>query len=111
MDASRELKSLEAQEFVKNNGTVMRVILACHKRGWFSIRELADTLSAYRLTLDDIMDAVGYFEDMGYIKVRDIETKEEISSCDAEYDEIELRLFGAGHRMARGIIEDGGICL
>ena len=109
MNISRELKSKEAQKFTKNNGVVMRVIVTLHKRGWFGIKDLAEALEAYRIDIDDIMDAVGYFEDMGYIKVRDIDTKEEISSCGAEYDEIELRLFGEGRLIARGIAEDAGI--
>lgn len=111
MDANKELKNLEAQEFAKNNGIVMRAILSAHRQGWFKIRDLVNLLSAYRMTLDDIMDAVIYFEDMEYIKVRDAQSREAVSASDAEYDEIELRLFGKGHRMARGIIEDEGISL
>ena len=111
MDANRELKSMEAMEYQKNNGAVMRAILTTHRRGWFCIKDLVNLLSAYRMTLDDIMDAVIYFEDMGYVIVRDSTTKEKASACDLEYDEIELRLFGIGHTAARGIIEDEGISL
>lgn len=111
MDANREIKSMEAMDFAKNNGTVMRVILTCHKRGWFGISSLAQTLDAYRLSLDDIMDAVDYFDDMNYIEVRDISTKDTVKACDRDYDEIEIRLYRRGKLVARGIEEDEGISL
>ncbi|MBQ7794786.1 MAG: hypothetical protein IJ366_09770 [Clostridia bacterium] len=111
MDACKELKTMEAQEYRENNGIVMRIILTCHRRGWFDITELVQTLSAYKLTLDDIMDAVDYFDDSGYIETRDKESKAKVKPCDLDFDEIEIRLCGNGHLVARGIIKDDGISL
>ena len=34
-----ELANMEAEEFRKNNGTVIRTVMAAFKRGWFGIKD------------------------------------------------------------------------
>lgn len=106
-----ELTVMEAEEFTKNNGIVMRMIATMFRRGWFRIRELMQTLTPYNMGVEDIMDAVDYFEDRKYIDCRDVDTKVLVRSCDAEIGDIELRLTADGKLLGYQLIKDDGIDL
>lgn len=106
-----ELANMEAEEFRKNNGTVIRTVMAAFKRGWFGIKDLTSTLSAYRLSLDDVMDSIDYFEDRKYVEVRDRETKEVMRSADLDISDIEIRLTADGKLLGYQLISDDGIDL
>lgn len=111
MGIKEELRRDEKQDFCENNGLVMRTILACFKRGWFKTKELLYALEARELEINDVIAAVDYFADKGYIKTRDAETHEEVLPCDIDFDELEFRLHADGVQLGKHLIDDIGIDL
>nr|DAZ26047.1 MAG TPA: Minichromosome maintenance protein MCM [Caudoviricetes sp.] len=107
-----DLTAMDAADFCKANGTVMRIISTMFRRGWFKVRALLQTLAAYNMSIEDVLDAIDYFEDRGYIQVRDADTRTEMRSCDAqEIDEIEMRLTADGKLLGYKLMADDGIDL
>ena len=109
MNIAEEIKRDEARAFCRNNGIVMRTILMFFKRGYFKTKELYLNLKAFDLKMEDVLSALDYFDDMGYIQTRLIETGETVKPCEAEDDEIELRLHAKGKLLGHNLIKDEGI--
>lgn len=106
-----ELKKDEKQTFCANNGLVMRTIVTFFKRGWFKTNELLNTLAAYELETDDVIEAIDYFADRGYIQTRDAEAHEPVLPCDVDFEDLEIRLHANGVQLGRHLIDDIGIDL
>lgn len=107
-----DFADMMAAGFRKNNGIVIRTINAAFKRGWFKVKDLGQMLTAYSMSLNDIMDAIDYFEDRGYVEARDTDTKKNMRTCDIEeVDDIELRLTADGKLLGYQILADNGIDL
>ncbi len=111
MKIKEELIKDEKETFCQNNGIVMRTIVTFFKRGWFKTKELLRTLEAYELEISDVTGAIDYFADMGYIKVRDSETHEEVLPCDMDFEDLEIRLHANGVQLSNHLISDIGIDL
>ncbi len=109
MNIADEIKKDEAKEFCQNNGIVMRTILIFFKRGYFKVRDLYLNLKAFDLKKEDVLSALDYFDDMGYIETRLLSTHERVKPCEAEDDEIELRLHAKGKLVGNSLLEDPGI--
>lgn len=111
MKIKDELTKIEKDDFCQNNGVVMRAIITNFKRGWFKIKSLLRYLEAYEMELGDVIMAIDYFADMGYIKVRDGETHEEVLPCDMDFEDLEIRLHANGVQLSNHLISDIGIDL
>lgn len=111
MGIKEEMMHEEKQEFCTNNGLVMRTIITFFKRGWFKSEELLASLGAYDLKIADVVQAIDYFADRGYVKIRDSETHEEVLPCDTEFEEIEIRLHANGMQLGNHLVSDIGIDL
>ena len=109
MNIKEEMKAEEKQEFCTNNGLVMRTIITFFKRGWFKSEELLSSLYGYDLKTADVVDAIDYFADKGYIKTRDSETHEEVCPCDVDFEELEIRLHADGMLLGKHLTSDIGI--
>lgn len=111
MGIKEEMMNDEKQTFCVNNGLVMRTIITFFKRGWFKAEELRSALCAYDLKTVDLVDAIDYFADKGYIKTRDGETHEAILPCDAQFEDLEIRLHADGMLLGKHLTCDIGIDL
>lgn len=106
-----ELKKMEADKWAENNGIVMRTILAVFNRGYFKLKELTQTLSAYNISYNNVLDAIDYFDDLKYIEIKD-ETNRITHTYDEEnIDCLKFRVTATGTRLGYGKIEDDGIDL
>ena len=111
MGIKEELRRDEKQDFCENNGLIMRTILTFFKRGWFKTKELLLSLEAHELETNDVIDAIDYFTDRGYIRTRDSETHEEVLPCEIDFDDLEIRLHANGVQLGKHLIDDIGIDL
>ena len=111
MSIKEEMRAEEKQEFCKNNGLVMRTIITFFKRGWFKTEELLSSLCAYDLNTADVVDAIDYFADKGYIRTRDCETHKAAEPCDIEFEDLEIRLHADGVLLGKHLASDIGIDL
>ena len=112
MGIKNEIQKDEAQEFRKNNGIVMRNIITMFRRGWFKSKQLCESVDAYSLTREDVMDAIEYFSDRNYIETRYADTHEPVRPCDADnISDIEMRLCAGGVLVGKSLIDDVGIDL
>lgn len=109
MNISEELKKNEAKKFKENNGLVLRTIIMFHRRGYFTLNDLFNNLLAYEISKDEILCAIDYLEDEGMIEARMITTKELIHPCDAEENEIEIRVRSNGQLVLHNVIDNPGI--
>lgn len=110
MNIANEMKVKEANEFCRKNGVVMRIILTLFPRGFFTMDELLNALAAYKdMTIEDVLSAVDYFADKGYIGVRLIANKESVLPCDYDADEFEMRVRAEGVLVGKNLTEDIGI--
>lgn len=108
-DIKREFALAEAEKFKERNGIVMRMMATAFRRGWFGIKDVVQTLAAYDMGLDEILESIDYFEDRRYIECRDSETKCAVRSADCEPTEMEIRLTADGKLLGYSIISDEGI--
>lgn len=109
MNIAEEMKSMEAAAFKRNNGLILRTILMFHKRGYFTLKDLFNNMLAYEISKDDILAAVDFLEDEGMIEARLISSKEIIHPCDAEENEIEIRVKSTGQMILHNVIDNPGI--
>ena len=111
MNIKEEMRAEEKQEFCTNNGLVMRTIITFFKRGWFNAEALLESLCAYDIKTADVVDAIDYFADKGYIITRDAETREAVEPCDIELEDLEIRLHADGILLGKHLTSDIGIDL
>ena len=111
MNVKNELKALESEKWSRSNGTVARVMFTFFKRGYFKLKDILNVLEAYNITLEEVLDAMDYFDDMGYVEV-----KSEEGEITHTYDEediyiLKFRVTAKGTRLGYGKITDDGIDL
>lgn len=110
MGLKNEIQRDEGQEFRKNNGIIMRNIVTLFKYGWFSTKQLMQSLDAYNLSRNDIVDAILYFDDRDYIETKDAFTGEITRACDSDdITDLEIRLRADGALIGKSLLEDPGI--
>lgn len=112
MSIKNEIKEMDAEEFRKNNGIVLRAVIMQQPIGRFTFRQLCDMLSAYSsMTMDDIRECVDYLEDRGYIETVDGDGfNMKLCDFDDEFDAL-LRLTAEGRLIGKGIKSDEAIDL
>lgn len=104
MERNEELlRKMRAGKFVENNGRVMRTINI--------LRDKYVELKNVKYALPDIeeaeiIDSVNFLQEEGYIRLRTIETKDEVQLADADYRMLEAKVTGTGIRLLGGGIQD-----
>lgn len=97
------MKKIRAARFVKNNGAVIRAINLLR----YKYEQLADV----KYALDDIedadyLDSINYLSESGYIRLRQIKTKQPAEIADVDYNDIEAKLTAKGIGLLAGKIFD-----
>lgn len=97
------LRKIRAAQFVRDNGRVLRTInLLRHK-----FEALRDILYALD-NLDDrrFLDCINFLSEVGYIQLREIDSKTPASLSDTAYEKLEAKLSAQGIRLLGGGIKD-----
>ena len=106
MSEHDELKQrIRAGNFIENNGRVIRVINIL-RHEYNKLSTIIYALPA--LQEDEILDSINYLYEAGYIHLRDIETKTEVTSglADADYKQLEGKLTAKGIQLLAYGIKD-----
>lgn len=98
------LAKMRSDEFVNNNGIVLRAINIGHTK----YNKLAKLCSALAAEIDraDFTDSVNYLSLEGYIDLRRCGDKVHTSLADDELDDIEAKVSAKGIRLLSGKVTD-----
>lgn len=98
-------KKLRANNFVKNNRTVLEVInLLRHK--CIQLTAVESVLRSRDISRDEFLDCINFLTEEKYITLREIESKKVTTLADAEWDILEAKVAGRGMRLLGGEIVD-----
>ena len=106
MDKEELQRRIEAGAFSQNNGKVLRTINILMGKD-IKLRSLQYALSD--LTAGELAESLYYLQDMGYIHVRGIYSKEDADVADADYDDTEVRLTAKGMQLLKGYTSDPAV--
>ena len=101
--------NLDGAKFKSNNGIVLRVITNFLSSKWFSGYELKAALASYKLGEYELFSSLDYLSDRECIKVRSLKSKEAMSICDANLEDVEIKLAANGRLIALSLKDDEGI--
>ena len=103
MNESKQKQLIESGTFKDNNGAIMRLFnMAVYK--YYKIKEVMYALPY--ITKEDILKSMDYLSGEGYLKVRNILTKESADISDGSYDELEAKLSPKGTKLLECAITD-----
>lgn len=107
MPTKEELvKKMRAEDFVENNGEVMRALNA----GYIDYKPLKTVRKVLpNLTEMDFLKCINYLQLKGYILVRHIDTRLETELSDADFMQLEARLSDKGIDLSGGFITDKAV--
>ena len=103
----------DAEKYQNDNGVVLRAILIQWKVAKFTWKDLCNTLAAYKLTRESVLEAMLNFAESEYIICKDRETNARIDLWDYvdELDDVSFMLGKKGRDIAYTIIHDPSINL
>lgn len=98
------LQKMRADDFVKNNGKVLRAI----NIGRIRYNRLESLRAALEPDIDknQFTDCINYLSEAGYITLRRIGDKQSASIADDDIDEIEAKVSAEGIRLLNGKTND-----
>lgn len=100
-----DFKKIRREKFPDNNARVLRAINMLRTR-YVKISDLNYGL-APEVNHSEISDSVNYLNEGGYIKLRNIESRSEVSDlADAEPNELEAKLTQKGIMLLNGKLND-----
>lgn len=97
-------EKIRQQRFIQNNGRVLRAINMLRTQ-YVSLSDLRFGLSS-DITDGEYADCINYLTEIGYINVRNRETKEKTTLADTELRLLEAKLSGDGIKFLAGKISD-----
>ena len=103
MNKDDMIAKMRAGRFIENNGRILRAINVLHEK-YVGLEGVLYALP--EIDEDDLLKAVNYLQDEGYIHVRDIVSKEPVLISDASYKALEARLTAKGIRLLAGVMKD-----
>lgn len=108
-----EILKGDAEQYCKNNGVVLRTILASWRVSKFTWRELLNTLDAYHIDKESVLEAMLCFDEAGYITVKLRDTHQTVSFWDYidVPEELEFMIAKRGRDAAYNILSDKSISM
>lgn len=108
MNSSIEKRLLNAGNFVRNNGQVLRTInILRHK--YNKLKGVQAALQGAGIAEDEFLDSINFLTEEKYIHLRTVAGKEDANLADVDYIELEAKLTSKGIRLLAGGIEDNMI--
>lgn len=98
------IKKMRADNFVSNNGTVLRAI-NIGRKNYNRLRQLQRALET-DIDLADFVDCVNYLSEAGYITLRKCSDKSPANIADDDIDDIEAKVSADGIRLLNGKLSD-----
>lgn len=108
MDKKSIKQRIEAENFISNNGRVLRTINVLRYK-YTELKSVSSVLKTDGVDEWEFLDSVNYLTLEGYIQLRDICTQASVKelSQDVNYKNLEAKLTSKGIRLlAGGIIDD-----
>ncbi len=103
MNESKQKQLIENGNFKDNNGAIMRLFnMAVYK--YYKIKEVMFALP--HISKEAVLKSMDYLSGEGYLKVRNILTKESADISDDSYDELEVKLSSKGTKLLECAITD-----
>lgn len=96
MNAMEMNEKIRQKRFIQNNGRVLRAINILRTQ-YISLSDLRHGLPS-DITDGEYTDSINYLTEIGYINVRNRETKEKTTLADTELRLLEAKLSGDGIR-------------
>lgn len=97
MDKKKIINEIEANDFSKQNGSVIRTIGTVFNTKWFDACDLKVVFKD--LEESDIYQTLDYLQQGSFIAVRNKESKDNVEVYDFDLDEIEIRLTNEGLKL------------
>lgn len=105
-DTRDELKrKINACNFVKNNGTVLRTINILRTK-YTKLSVIQGVLEDDNVTEGEFLDCIHFLNEEDYIHLRIISTKDSANIYDYNYKALEAKLTGKGIRLLAGGLTD-----
>ena len=101
-------RKLNAGNFVRNNGLVLRTINILRYE-YNKLRGVQNVLENQGVSEDEFLDSINFLAEEEYIKLRTITSKENASLADYNFEMIEAKLAAKGIRLLAGGIDDNMI--
>ena len=100
-----DFEKIKREKFIDNNARVLRAVNTLHTR-FVKIKDLEYGL-APDISAAEISDSINYLVESGYIKLRNIESRAEVSDlADAEILNLEAKLTAKGIAFLTGKLSD-----
>lgn len=98
-------KKMMESEFARINGSIMRAFNILEHR-YKKLSSILGALKGEGVSTGQFIANMNFLEEEGYVKLRDIETRQARSISDFDYDTLEGKLSGKGLRLLKGVIDD-----
>lgn len=104
MDNKETLNRMHRAAFVRNNGRVLRT-MALLERNFKRLSEIIYALEV-NISEEECVKSLNYLFESGYIRLRQIKTRENADISDFEIDELEAKITQKGTLLMEGVISD-----
>ncbi len=94
METKEMAERIRRKKFFRNNGVVLKGINLLRTQ-YVSLSELKYALEP-TMTEPELRDSVNYLSESGYIKMRNIRSKQNTTLADCNFDEIEAKVSAEG---------------
>ncbi len=102
MDKEALNRRISAGNFVENNGSVLRTVNILKTK----FNRLKDIKYAMNIEKNDIENSVNYLYEVGYLHLRNTESKQPSNLADTDFDELEGKLTAKGIQLLAEVIQD-----
>jgi hypothetical protein len=101
--------SVQANDFKRTNGIVVRTIAALYPVNFFEFHDIEAAVKSRNIDKEELKTSIDYLEGQGYIEVRHIGTKKPVRFCDLDDEDVEIKLSSKGTLVVLSIEKDAGI--
>ncbi len=108
MGTSLDKRKLNAGNFIRNNGLVLRTINILRYE-YNKLRGIQNVLEEQGVSQDEFLDSVNFLSEEEYIHLRAISTKDKANLADCNFEALEAKLTAKGIRLLAGGIDDNMI--
>lgn len=105
MNREAEIRRMRAGNFTMNNGKVLLTINLLREK-YNALKSVERGVKYDGIDKQEFIDSVNFLSEEGYIHLRDINSKEDASLSDFDYQSLEAKVTGKGIRLLAGGISD-----
>ncbi|MDD5841346.1 MAG: type VI secretion protein [Gemmiger formicilis] len=100
------MRKVRANNFIKNNGVVLRAINIV-RRGYNRMTDVQQATECWQMREDEFVDCINFLSLAKYIDLRTIDDKTNVPDiADVDWRQLEVRLSETGIRLVSGKLHD-----